>query len=196
MDELCHGGGDQESEIDEIVGRVKRGDLSAFEVIVRRFERPLRAWLATHSQPGIDVDEVAQRTFVATYSNLTKYELGTNFSAWLFTIARYQLQSEVTRLRRLADYHSKFAPDLMQELTISAGDDSLTLWEVRLEHMRECLKQLSSGLQQYIKWRYEEQISIDQISEACGRSPAAVKKQLWLLRQKIFQCIQARMSLS
>ncbi len=196
MDQICHGGGDDESEIDEIVGRVKHGEMSAFEVIVRRFERPLRAWLATHSQPGIDVDEVAQRTFVATYSNLNKYELGTNFSAWLFTIARYQLQSEVTRLRRLADYHSKFAPDLMQELTISAGDDSLTLWEVRLEHMRECLKQLSSGLQQYIKWRYEEQISIDQISEACGRSPAAVKKQLWLLRQKIFQCIQARMSLS
>ncbi|MFO0941693.1 MAG: sigma-70 family RNA polymerase sigma factor [Pirellulales bacterium] len=194
MSKLGPGDAENEGEIDEIAARVKQGDLSAFEVIVRRYERPLRTWLAAHSQPGIDVDEVAQRTFVASYSNLSKYEIGTKFSAWLFTIARYQLQSEVTRLRRLTDYHSKFAPDLMQELTINAAEDSLSLWEVRLEHMRECLKQLSSGLQQFIKWRYEEQISIEQISEACGRSPAAVKKQLWLLRQKIFQCIQARMS--
>ncbi len=82
-----------QKEIDVIVAKVKRGDLTAFEIIVRRYEGPLRAWLATHSQPGIDVDEVAQRTFVATYSNLDKYQLGTNFSAWLFTIARYQLQS-------------------------------------------------------------------------------------------------------
>lgn len=183
-------------DIDEFARRVLRGELAAFEAIVRRYERPLRAWIATHSQPGIDVDEVAQRTFVAAYSNLDKYELGTNFSAWLFTIARYQLQTEVTRLRRLADYHSKFASDLIQELSVNAKEESLSLWELRLEHLRECLKQLSDGLQQYIKWRYEEQISIEQIAEACGRSPSAVKKQLWLLRQKISKCIEARTSLS
>ncbi len=185
-----------DQDMEQHVSRVAGGDLSAFEMVVRRYERPLRAWLATHSQPGVDVDEVAQRTFVAVYSNIQKYEPGTKFSAWLFTIARYQLQTEVTRVRRLADYHSKFTPDLVQEMFMDVHDDSLSLMEQRLEHMRECLKQLSTGLQQYIKWRYEEQISIDQIAEACGRSAGAVKKQLWLLRQKIFRCIEQRMTLS
>lgn len=185
-----------EQDMDQHVRRVLAGDLNAFEIVVRRYERPLRAWLATNSQPGIDVDEVAQRTFVAVYSNIQKYQPGTKFSAWLFAIARYQLQTEVTRLRRLADYHSKFAPDFAQEMFNQVNEDSLSLWEQRLEHMRECLKQLSSGLQQYIKWRYEEQISIDQIAEACGRSAGAVKKQLWLLRQKISRCIEQRMTLS
>lgn len=183
-------------DIDEYVARVSRGDLGAFESIVRRFERQLRAWLATHAQPGVDVDEIAQRTFIAAYSNIQQYQLGTKFSAWLFTIARYQLQTELTRLRRLADYHSNFTADFMQEFIARSDDDSLNLWELRLEHMRECLKTLSSGLQQYIKWRYEEQISIDQIAAASGRSNSAVKKQLWQIRQKLFQCIEQRMTLS
>lgn len=185
-----------DQQIDELAVRVSKGDLSAFELIVRRFEKQLRAWLAAHSQPGIDVDEVAQRTFVAAFSNIAQYKAGTSFSSWLFTIARYQLQTEVTRLRRLADYHSKFAPDFVQQFVIQPGDDSLSIWELRLEHLRACLNQLGGGLRQYITWRYEEQISIEQMALASGRSSAAVKKQLWLLRQKLLRCIQQRMTLS
>ncbi len=186
----------EDQQIDELAVRVAKGDLAAFEAIVRRFERQLRAWLAAHCQPGIDVDEVAQRTFVAAFSNIAQYKPGTSFSSWLFTIARYQLQTEVTRLRRLADYHSKFAPDFVQQFVVQPGDDSLNLWEQRLEHLRACLDQLGDGLRQYIVWRYEEQISIEQMALASGRSSAAVKKQLWLLRQKLLRCIQQRMTLS
>lgn len=185
---------DDQQKINDFVVRVRNGDLGAFEAIVRRYERHLRAWLATHSQPGIDVDEIAQRTFVAAYSGIHQYQPNTNFSSWLFTIARYQLQTEVTRLRRLADYHSRFAPALMQQYVILPDDEPLSLWELRLEHMRECLNQLGEGLRQYIRWRYEEQISIEQMSVASGRSASAVKKQLWLLRQKLLRCIQERMS--
>lgn len=181
-------------QLDELTALVRGGDVAAFEPIVRRFERQLRGWLAAHSQPGIDIDEVAQRTFIAAYSNIEQYQQGSNFSAWLFTIARYQLQTEMTRLRRLADYHSKFAPDLIQQLIVYPDDDALGLWDLRMQHLRECLKQLSSGLQQYLKWRYEDQISIEQIATTSGRSVSAVKKQLWLLRQKLLRCIQARMT--
>lgn len=182
--------------IDEFVASVCEGDIGAFEVIVRTYERQLRAWLVTHSRPGIDVDEVAQRTFIAAYSGIKQYQLGTKFSSWLFTIARFQLQSEVTRLRRLADYHSKFAPDLIQEFVVQPNEDSLSLWEARLENLRDCLKQLGKSLQQYVEWRYEEQMSIAQIATASGRSNPAIKKQFWLIRQKLSLCIQERMSRS
>jgi RNA polymerase sigma-70 factor (ECF subfamily) len=138
---------------------------------------------------------VAQRTFVAAYTNIAQYQPGTKFPSWLFTIARYQLQTEITRLRRLADYHSKFAPDLVQQLFLHPQEDSLNLWEQRLEHLRSCLNQLGAGLRQYITWRYEDQISIDQMAQASGRSAAAVKKQLWLLRQKLHRCVEQRMSI-
>ena len=98
----------------DAIPRVLRGETAAFEDILRRFERPMRAWLATQAPPAVDVDELAQRTFVTAFSKLNEFELGSDFAAWLFTIGRFQLKTELTRLRRCADYHARFAPALLQ----------------------------------------------------------------------------------
>jgi RNA polymerase sigma-70 factor (ECF subfamily) len=85
---------DNEFLVDDAISRVRKGNMAAFEVVVRRFERPLRAWLAVYAPPGVDVDDLAQLSFVAAYTRLGDYELGTNFAAWLFTSARFHLKTE------------------------------------------------------------------------------------------------------
>ena len=97
----------------DVIARARGGDRAAFEAIVRRYQRPVRAWAAAHAPPGADADEIAQRTFVAAFTRLAEFRDGTHFAAWLFAIARFQLMTEATRLRRLADYHSRYAPDLL-----------------------------------------------------------------------------------
>ena len=103
-----------DAQIDDAIRRVRGGDAGAFEVVVRKWERSLRAWLAACGPPGVDVDEVAQRSFIAAFSRLDEYRTGTDFGAWLFTIARFQLKTEATRLRRVADYHARYGLDLLQ----------------------------------------------------------------------------------
>jgi RNA polymerase sigma-70 factor (ECF subfamily) len=185
-----------EKVLRDAIERSLAGDSSAFEPIVRQYERPLRAWLAGHAQPGIDVDEIAQRSFIAAYSNLSQFQLGTSFSAWLFAIAKYQLRTETTRLRRLADYHSRYAPVFIQETLEEENPESMDVWERRLEHLQECIKQLGGSLTQYLTWRYRDQISIDEMATVTGRSTSAVKKQLWSLRQKLLKCIEYRSALA
>lgn len=91
-----------DSGLGNAIRRVRKGNTAAFDIVDRRFERPLRAWLAVLAPPGIDVDEVAQLSLVAAFTRLSDYELGTDFAAWLFTIARFQLKTDVSRLRRVA----------------------------------------------------------------------------------------------
>jgi RNA polymerase sigma-70 factor (ECF subfamily) len=182
------------SLLDDAIRRVRKGNTSAFEIVVRRLERPLRAWLAVHAPPGVDVDEVAQRSFVTTFTRLGDYELGTNFAAWLFTIARFQLKTEVTRLRRLADYHVRYAPDLLQRELERRGSEPPEIQETRLEHLQTCLGQLGEELYRFIRWRYVEEIPLEEMAARSGRSVAAVKKQLWKLRRKLHACIEARMA--
>lgn len=43
---------------------------------MRRFEMPLRAWIAMHATPGIDVEEVWQRAMVEAFKRLDDYRLG------------------------------------------------------------------------------------------------------------------------
>ena len=183
-----------DSLIDDALRRVSRGETGAFEVILRRFERPLRAWLAAHVPLGVDVDEIAQRSFVAAYSRLNEFEVGTNFGAWLFTIARYQMRTETTRLRRIADYHARYGPDLLQRELDRRCDEPPEMWTTRLEHLQTCLDSLGEHLRRFVTWRYDEEIPLDEMATRSGRSVPAVKKQLWKIRQQLQQCVETRMA--
>ncbi|TWU12113.1 RNA polymerase sigma factor CnrH [Symmachiella macrocystis] len=182
-----------DAQLDDAIRRTHRGESSAFEVVVRQFERPLRAWLAGHVPPGIDVDEVAQRTFVAAFTRLGDYTPGTHFEAWLFTIARYQLKTELTRLRRVADYHARYAPDLLRRELERRNSEPSDWYVARLEHLESCIETLGKHLRRFIQWRYDEEIPLEEMADRSGRSVAAVKKQLWLTRQKLQQCLEIRM---
>lgn len=172
----------------------RAGDLAAFEEIVRHYERPIRAWVAAHCPPGGDCDEVAQKTFLAVFARLSEFQDGTSFSAWLFTIARYQLMTEATRLRRVADYHARYAPDILdRELERRAAEPAPDAAS-RLVHLRTCMEALRESGRRFIEWRYTEEISLQEMADRTGRSVAAVKKQLWLLRQRLHECMKQKAS--
>ncbi len=177
----------------EYLKRVRQGDADAFEAVVRRFERPLRAWLATLAPPGVDADDIAQKSFIAAYTRIQEFEPGTDFAAWLFSIARWQLKTEATRLRRVADYHSRYAPDLLQKLHAEAEAEPEHLL-TRLEHLRNCVRSLGAEVARFVRWRYHDEISLEEMAKLSGRSVAAVKKQLWLLRRKLQECVEQRMA--
>lgn len=175
-----------------LIHRIRDGDQSCFEIIVRRLERPLRAWLATHASPAVDVDEIAQRTFVIAFNKLDTFEPGTNFAAWIFTIARYQLLAELQRLRRVADYHARFAPELLERELERRAQETVECDEERLDHLRKCLDSIGDNLRKYVVWRYDEEIPLEEMAERTRRSVGAIKKQLWLIRRKLQLCMEAR----
>jgi RNA polymerase sigma-70 factor, ECF subfamily len=182
-----------DAPLEAAIRQVRGGDVQAFAAVVRRFERPLRAWLAAHAPPGVDVDEVAQTTFIAAYSRLDDYAPGTNFAAWLFTIARYQLKTETTRLRRIADYRSRYAPDLLAR-ELDRRSDEPAADDEQLGFLRECLEAVDDRRRRFLTWRYDEAIPLAEMAERSGRSVMAVKKQLWLLRRQLQECIEGKVA--
>ena len=185
----------ENSLIDDAIRRIRSGNTVEFEYVVRKFERPLRAWLAGCAPPGVDVDEVAQRSFVAAFSRLNEYRMGTEFGAWLFTIARFQLKTEATRLRRVADYHARYGLDLLQRELDRRTNEPPELELARLEHLKKCVETLGDHLTRFITWRYDKEIPLDEMASRSGRSVAAVKKQLWKIRRTLQECIENRMAI-
>ncbi|GAB5444243.1 MAG: RNA polymerase sigma factor [Fuerstiella sp.] len=179
-------------QLEDHIGRVQAGNLDAFAAIVERFERPLRAWLVSRCPPGGDADEVAQKAFVEAFRRIDDYELNTDFRAWLFTIARYQMMAECTRLQRTADYHSRFAPlALSRELERRAAADVTE--DTRLTHLQSCTQQLGEDAQRMLKWRYQDELPLAEIASRTRRSVGAIKKHLFQLRQKLHDCIERKL---
>lgn len=186
--------GPNDADIEAAIRQTRDGDLQAFADVVRRFERPLRAWLATHAPPGVDVDDIAQASFLAAYTRLDEYAAGTNFAAWLFTIARYQLQTETTRLRRIADYRSRYAPDLLARELDRRSDGPAPELDARLDFLKECLDAIDDTRRRFLTWRYDEAIPLTEMADRSGRSVMAIKKQLWLLRRQLQECVDRKVA--
>lgn len=139
-----------DKQLGDLIRRAQQGDLAAIEALVRRYQEPVRAWVAAHCPPGGDGDEVAQRTFIAAIGRLADFQEGTSFRAWLFAIARFQLMTETTRLRRLADYQTRYGPDLLSRELERRAQQPDELAEARLHHLRECLAVVGEQGRQFI----------------------------------------------
>ncbi|WP_166831800.1 sigma-70 family RNA polymerase sigma factor [Thalassoroseus pseudoceratinae] len=184
---------DGSTSLDEYIRRVVDGDLNAFAEIVRVYQRPVRAWIVSRCPPGSDADDVAQKTFVVAFHRIQEFEVGTDFRAWLFTIARFQLMAECTRLKRLADYHSRYVPHaLSQELDRRAAEAAEE--PSRLTHLRECLKQIEDNAREVLDWRYTSELPLAEIAQRTNRSVGAIMKHLYVLRQKLHECIEQKLA--
>ncbi len=179
---------------DALVRQAQAGDGEAFGALVRAFEWPVRAWITARCPVGADADEVAQTTFVEAFRNLGRYQVGSDFRAWLFTIARYQVMSELTRLRRLADYHERYFPHaLWQELERRAVNLEDGHDDERLTALRGCLAKLDDKARALLASRYSDETPVEEIAERTGRSVGAIKKHLFVLREQLHECLTRKL---
>ena len=182
-----------ESEsIDHLIGQIQGGETSAFTEVVRQFEWPVRSWVASRCPPGGDADDVAQRTFIEAFKNIGRYVPGSDFKAWLLTIARYQVMAECTRLRRLADYHERYVPHaLALELERRMGEAPQP--ERRLELLKQCMETLDPAARELLRLRYEAGQPLEEIARHVGRSLGAIKKHFFFIRQKLHACVSQKL---
>ena len=178
------------SDLEAEIRRAQAGDLDAFESIIRRFEGALRAWTVARCPAGGDADDVAQRTFIEIFRRISEYRPGSDFRAWLFTVARFQMRAEITRLQRIADYHQRYMPRaLADELSRRAESEDADAG-MKLEYLKTCLQKLDENMRRMLAERYDEGLPLEEIARRANRSVGAIKKSLFVLRGKLHACVQ------
>jgi RNA polymerase sigma-70 factor (ECF subfamily) len=73
----------------EAIRRVLQGDAESFRFLVERYERPIVRMIRNVTGDMESCDDIAQDVFLAAYRKLSSFDPAcSNFSTWLFTIAR------------------------------------------------------------------------------------------------------------
>jgi RNA polymerase sigma-70 factor, ECF subfamily len=72
---------------EELVERFQSGDPSAFDVLVRRWERKVQGAIYRLVGPGEDVRDLTQETLLKAYRGLRTFKKEARFSSWLYQIA-------------------------------------------------------------------------------------------------------------
>ncbi len=80
----------------EVIRQIRSGDDSAFDELMRRYQRAVVNFVYRMLGNADDSDDIAQEVFVRVYQNLDTYRPETRFSTWLFALAR---NAAIDRLR-------------------------------------------------------------------------------------------------
>lgn len=155
----------------------------AFTPLYQRYYLPVYRYLRAHIASDEEAADVTQQVFLRALDALPRYHArGIPFAAWLFRIAHHAA----------ADYHrrghSTMAWDTLP-VTLEASPDlqpeAILLRKESLGRLRVLLAQLDPAKQNMLALRYAAQLSVAEIAAAVGKSPAAVKKQLFRTLQSL-----------
>ena len=137
------------------------------------------------------VCDVLQQTNAKLWEKRSEFVLGTNFKAWAFSVARF----EVLNHRKSQARNSKlvFSSDLEDVFTSELADSELNFQE-RLDALRECLTKLKPQDRQLLMHRYSSPGGLEEYAARVDRSLGGLKVTLHRLRSALRVCMQRQLS--
>ena len=139
--------------------------------------------------PGVTgVSDVVQETNLVLWEKRAGFELGTNFSAWAFAIARNKALSHLKKLRR--DQRPVLDEALIGDLAAEFGRNSdaerMGAWFDALEL---CLAKLTDDQRDLIEFRYRSRKELAEYPS--GSSTGALRAKLHRIRALLRRCVQS-----
>jgi RNA polymerase sigma-70 factor (ECF subfamily) len=175
----------------QLVPQSREGDTTAFNELVRRYERKIFR-LAQHiTQNREDAEDVLQETFLKAYEHLDQFKGDSKFYTWIVRIA---VNQALMKLRRRRTDKS-----VSMDETIDTGEDTVTreiaAWEENPEQRfsRAEIGEIMDGAIQSLEPIYRsvfvlrdvEDLSTEETADALGLSVPAVKSRLLRARLQL-----------
>lgn len=171
------------------VAAARGGDPDAWDVLVRRYQLPLFAYvmdLVRHHATSLDL---VQETLVRATRHLGGLREDARFGSWLFGIAHQQVVQHWRRCGR-SPFSDEAVPDTAED-----GGAPPDVELVRGEDAAELLGAvdvLSEAHRSVLLLHYLEGFSLQEITEITGLSPGTVKSRLHYARRSLRERLTAR----
>ncbi len=130
-------------------------------------------------------NDVLQEANIVLWRDSKEFRPGTNFKAWAFRVAHFQVMA--FRQRQIRD-RLVFEDDLVEALA-SGAREADEIFEARQQRLAGCLGKLTPEHRELIRRRYTEGESLQTIAEDRGMTPNALMQALFRLRQVLMQCV-------
>ena len=183
----------------EFVSLSKRGDIDAFEILVRKYQKKMFNFAYRMVGSYDEACEIVQDTFVSAYRNLKRFEGKALFSTWLYTIAINLSKNRMRKIRTQL-YHEQLSihdpvqtnNGEMQREFASKEPSVLERLERRdiQEEVQKCISALDPEFREVLILKDIQGFSYDEISGMLTIPEGTVKSRLFRARDAIKDCLR------
>lgn len=170
-----------------------RGDWSAFESLVRRYQYPLLSFTFRYLGDRATAEDVTQEVFLRIYRAAPRFEAKTKVSTWIFHIAYNVVLTEMARRSRqedLCEAVSQSREDPYQEPLYEPSES----FELQ-EEIRSALAELPGHQRAALLLRINDDLSYREIGEVLGVGVQSVESLLFRARKNL-KLILGKMKIS
>lgn len=166
------------------IARARRGDLSAFEELIRMHERHVFT-LAYRLMGNVpDAQDAAQEVYLRLYRQIGSFDEGREFRPWLTRITANVCMDLLRKRRTLVPIESIRPP--------AAADQTDEAFDVEQRRLlvNKALETLPAKQRAAIVLRDVEGLSTAQVAEALGTTETTIRSQISTGRLRLRQVVQ------
>jgi RNA polymerase sigma-70 factor, ECF subfamily len=174
----------------DLVATATTGVEGSFEELVRRYQRPISAYVYRMVGDYEAALDLTQEIFIKVYGSLARYRSEFKFSTWIYKIAH---NSAVDHLRRNAGRERSLVSgtegdhyDLPIESSSLSPEQESERRERRLE-IEAVVRSLPNAYRELIVLRHSQDLTYEEIVEVTGLPLGTVKNRLFRAREMMRQ---------
>lgn len=179
--QLSEGGGVVPGEpMDDlgVVRRVRRGDVESFEILVRRYERPVYNAVRRMVRNREDARDLAQNAFLKAFREIDSFDERYRFFSWLYRIAVHEALNHLRGRGRSEPLPSE-RPDR------GPGPEDAAAARQRARLLEDALTRLSTEHRAVLLLRHFGECSYTEIGDALGVPEKTVRSRLFEARRAL-----------
>lgn len=182
----------------QLVKRVQKGDKTAFDLLVLKYQHKVHAIVSRYIHDQAEVDDVVQESFIKAYRALGKFRGDSQFYTWLYRIAVNTAKNVlVSRNRRppqsdvdIADAEYYSGSERLQD---NDSPENLAFRDELQGVVNNVLTNLPEDLRTAVTLREFEGLSYDDIAAIMECPVGTVRSRIFRAREAIDQKVTALM---
>src|SRR5258706_7791810 len=175
----------------DLVRQAQRGDLKAYDELVKRYQERIYATVYHMTSNHEDANDLAQDSFIKAFQALKSFKGGSSFYTWLYRIAVNKtinfLKQRKNRLHMSLndlDFNTENNPDLIALISDKTPRRDASLKELQ-EKLNEALLKLSEQHRLVMVLHDVQGQSHEQIAEVMDCNIGTVRSRLFYARQQM-----------
>src|SRR5437879_1315177 len=176
---------------DELVRRARRGELTAYDELVRRYQERIYATIYHMTSNHEDANDLAQEAFIKAYQALKSFKGGSSFYTWVYRIAVNKTINFLKQRKNRSqmslndlDFNAEHDPDLVALISDKTPRRDIGLSELQ-EKLNAAMQKLSEHHRLVVTLHDVQGLSHEEIAKIMDCNIGTVRSRLFYARQQL-----------